>query len=146
MNELDHPELRRHALHRFSIETPKYDAHQNMNERQLAGCLILDRRIWESNPGLESEVRIRSPWLASALHFSQNKTSDYAKGNPPGFPYGQLERGEIQIFDGRTVNNDTTFIWNTNHRLRFLPAASRSLDEVEQIQNFSFVINLEFLN
>ena len=60
MNELDHSELRRHGLHRFSFETPKYEAHQNIDERQLAGCLILDRQICESNPGLESEVRIRS--------------------------------------------------------------------------------------
>ena len=65
----------------------KYE-HQNMKERQLAGCLILDWRICESNPGLESEVRIRSPWLASALHFSQNISACYARRNPLAFRMG----------------------------------------------------------
>ena len=67
------------------------------------------------------------------------------RGEPLAFRMGSWNGAKPNL-DGRTVNNDTTFIWDTNHRLRFLPAASRSLDEVEQIQNFSFVMNLEFLN
>ena len=78
--------------------------------------------------------------------FRKNKISDYAKENPLAFRMGSWNGAKPNL-DGRTGHfRYNRHFWNTRNRLRLLPAASRALDEVEQIQNFSFVINLEFLD